>query len=283
MKRIILLAVLAFLPSPPSDADEAPRRPPLPSPRVPPAPGRASPFVASRPTPDRDPPAPGNARPKAGERVPPPTIRLGEKKETDKPCQKGAGIILPAKFRVKADRGRLTAVLTGALQSNSFYGLPSDCVATIQLVQEFEIIPGDPEDPRVMLALSGKIDGYVSGEHKGTGALRRADATVYPADGGTAVWLAFPPEHNPSDSAQRYVREEHPAPLTLTAGRYVLVANLVLETTARSAFRDHGAAVFAPSDPKSSWMFAEENPFEDANEEDFGFTIVLRTATPPPD
>ena len=104
-----------------------------------------------------------------------------------------SGVNPPAKFQVKASGGELTAVVTAAADSHAFFGIPSTTSSPIQLVQEFEIVPGDPHDPRVMLSFTGTLDGYVRSEKHSAAALRQADAAVYPVDGGPSISLGFTP------------------------------------------------------------------------------------------
>ena len=102
-------------------------------------------------------------------------------------------------------------------------------------------------------SLSAKLDGYLRSENRGAAGLRVADAAVHPAGGGPAVWLAFPPCQTSSDGMQRCEREAEPTSLTLPAGHYVLVANLVIETTTGGFLRSHAEAIFSPGRREGSW------------------------------
>jgi hypothetical protein len=286
MKRALMLTVLACGllargPSPRTDAVEAPASPPLPSPTVPPGADRPSPIPLPLAIPDRG-PVEGQAKGKPAKKKPAaPKIRLGEKHETDTPTGHGPGQIPAGKIQVKADGGKLKAVLTASASSHCFFGIPSTSVESLQLVQEFEIVPGDEGDPRVEISLSGKLDGYVRSELRSSASLRLADASVYPACGGPSLWLAFPPCCASGTSSARCEQETRSPPLTVTTGRYVLVMNLVLETTAANLFRGHAEAVFAPGRQPGRWTSPIENPFEDVEADDFGLTVLLRTASPP--
>src|SRR4051812_16606087 len=177
MTRALLLAVLACAPASRTVAFEAPASPPLPYPMVPPVADRPAPAAREKPKPK------AKAKPSA------PTIRLGEKHEADHPSGHGAGQIPPGRIQVKAVGGKLMTLLNGSASSHCFFGVPSISVESIQLVQEFEIVPGSDGDPMVEVALSGKIDGYVRSELKSSASLRVADATVYSLEGGPSVWL----------------------------------------------------------------------------------------------
>ena len=63
----------------------------------------------------------------------------------------------------------------------------------------------------------------------------------------------------------------------------VLQPMLVLETTAENILRGHAEAVFAPGRREGTWSSSIENPFEDLDGKDFGFGVVLRTASPQSD
>ncbi len=219
-----------------------------------------------------------------------PLIVPGELKETFESHQKGAGMILAGKSQVKVDGGKLTAVLTDSVQSNAFYGLKSHCVGPLQMVQEFEIVPGELTNLQVELALSARIDGFLRTEYNGAAMVRVADAAVYPEGGGPTLWVAFPSYGNACDNSEcgdlegtavRVEQEVESPPLVLPVGKFILVANLVLETNGGHGVRNHAVAVFAPRDPKTVWMFAEEIPFEEEiDEKKFGLTITLKASTP---
>jgi hypothetical protein len=211
-----------------------------------------------------------------------PTIRLGEKQETQNPDWSGAGEIPKGEINAKVEANELATFLSGEAYAHSFAGHHARSLASIQLVQEFDIVPGDPEDPRVMLTLGGKLDGYLRSECKGTACLRLADAAVYPACGGPTLGLSFPPSCSSGNGSHRCEAEAQSPSLMLLAGRYVLVVRLVLETTADGLFRGHGEAVFAPGTREGTWT-SKDNPPPELEGEDFGFAVTLRADAPPPD
>jgi hypothetical protein len=153
-------------------------------------------------------------------------------------------------------------------------------VASLQLVQEFEIVPGDEADPRVSLALSGKIECYVRSETRGMALLRQADAAVYSQGGGPAVWLNFPGCQASGTDVRRCSGEFEVPPLTLPSGRYALVVTLVLETATDGPLRGHSVAVFATGFNAGRWT-SPDAVLDDLDEEALGLAVTVKT-TPPP-
>jgi hypothetical protein len=278
MKRALMLAVLACVPSLLAGAVEESSSPPVPSPTVPPELEAGSPLPSATALPE------GRPKPKAARKRPaPPKIRLGEKHESEHTHWTGVGLNTTGKTQAKADGSTLTAVLTGAADAHGFFGILSTSIATVQLVQEFDIVPGDPKAPWVLLSLSGKLEGYVRSESHAAASLRQADAVVYPASGGPAVWLAFPACCGVSDTSASPCKQQYEAPsVTMPAGHYVLVMNLVLEADADGLFRGHGVAVFAPRFHAGTWR-SEAAAVESLKEEDFGFAVTLKATAPPSD
>src|SRR5262249_22807164 len=142
-------------------------------------------------------------RPQPKKKSGPPRIVLGEKTESDHPIWKGAGVNSAAKFQVKASGASLEVLVTAAADSHAFWGVPSVTVSPIQFVQEFEIVPGRPDDPGVMLTFSGKLDGYIRTEKHSAAALRVAEAVIYPVGGGPSISLGFTPASASEGSASR--------------------------------------------------------------------------------
>lgn len=282
MKRAILPALLACFPMSRGVAAEGPVNPPLPSPTVPPA--TVAPASVPIPIPEAIPAAPSRPAPAPRPRRVPPKIVLGEKQETDQPDWKGVGIIDKGKFTVKATPSRLTAVVAGAADSHSFYGVPSVSVSRLRLAQEFEIRPGVGPDPRASVTLSARLDGYIRVAPKGTACLKLAGAAIYPACGvGPPVGLSFPPHCVDCGPAVRCEAEDHTGALLMPPGPYLLVADLVLETSVNGPLRDQAEAIFAPGKRGGVWFYTaggEPGDFEE-DEKEFGLTVNVTVAPPP--
>ena len=276
MKSAIVVAVLACVTSSGIAAEGPPPQPPPPAPVVLPS-GAAGASVPAVPAlPDGDAPAVPKVRKKAKGK--PPKIRLGEKRERDTPEGRGAGYIPTSKADVKAVGGKLTAVLTGAAFSHSFFGAHSVSVSALQLVQEFEVVPGAPSDPLVRLSLSGKIDGYVRSEKHGAAGLRLANASVTPACGGPTLGVVFPPCRISDTSRERCRSAAEPTQLDLPPGKYVLVANLVLETDVDGILRSHAEAVFSPGNHYLGDWKSNDSEKPDVERKDFGLIVTLKAS-----
>ncbi len=276
MNRAVLLTLLACAASTGADSPPLPS-PPIPSPAVA-VTAAALPSAAPVETSTTAKVAAKEAR----KRPRAPTFRLGEKHESQEPDWTGAGEIPKGEVVAKVEENELVTFLGGEAYSHSFLGHHSRSLASIQLVQEFDILPGDPEDPRVLLTLGGKLDGYLRSETKGTACLRLADATVYPACGGPTLGVSFPPSSSSGNGSHRCEAETQSPSLLLLAGRYVLVVRLVLETNANGLFRGHAEAVFSPGGRAGTWT-SKDNPPPDLEGEDFGLAVTLRADAPVPD
>ncbi len=269
MKRTIMLVALSCVPPAWAVAGSAPQEPPAPFP----APPILAPALPER--------APGAVK-EGGHAIKrkPPTIRLGEKHEKDTPSWQGAGFITAGKTKVKAENGKLTASLTGAVFSHSFFGASSVSVGSLQLVQEFEIVSGAPDDPQVHLSLSGKLDGYVRTENDAAAGLRVASVSVNTASGVPAVWLKFASARVSNTSRLRCKSEAEPTEVLLPPGRYVLVADLVLDTAADGCFRSHAESIFAPGNHFLGTWKSANSPRPEIETDDFGLSITLKVAAP---
>ncbi|HWE38414.1 MAG TPA: hypothetical protein VG406_17715 [Isosphaeraceae bacterium] len=209
-----------------------------------------------------------------------PTITLGEKVEAIDPSWRGAGLVDLEKIEVEARRGTLTATLSGAAYAHSYLGKHSAGATTMHLVQPFAIDPGESKGGMVVLALSAKLDGYVRSVPQGAATLRRAGAAVYAAGGGPVAWLAFPAAATVDEGARRCKSSFDAPKVTLPAGRYVLVADLALDTTVEGICRGHAEAVFAPLVRRGTWDL-EAGPFAKVDSEDFGLTVTAAVSAPP--
>jgi hypothetical protein len=238
------------------------------------------PPLPPRPDPPAGKPAQDTAESHEGEESDgTPTIVLQEEDESIDPTWRGAGVVGQEKIDVKGRRSQFTVRMTGAAYAHCYIGVHSLAAPTLRLVQPFEVTPGDPKDPWVVLTLSGKIDGYIRSAPQGSACLRVASAAIYPDDGGPMLGLAFPPACISDEAALRCNREVQLPPWTVPAGRFVLVAELAFEAVAEGVFHGHAEAVFAPAARRSTWEH-KPGPFANVDAKDFGLTITLKVAAP---
>jgi hypothetical protein len=298
MNRVIILAWLGCA------AVARAEQPPLPSLPAP------TPVDAVATSPAPPPPAP-SARPgpsRARKKLPPPKIRLGKKQETQDPHWLGAGEIPKGEIVAKVEGNELMTYVSGEVFSHCFLCTHSLSLVTIELVQEFEIVPSDPQDPRVAVMLGSRIDGYLRSEQTGTACLRQADGVVYAVDGGSVLGVGFPPI-SVSGTTSRHCEGETQTPsLILPAGSYVIVVRLVLQTTADGLFRSHAESVFSPGSHDGTWVsrdnpppgqevgiaplitsssrggawVSKTNPPPKVESQNFGFAVSLVVDAPPP-
>ncbi len=285
MKDVMVPCVMTWVLTAPALAARAQPAPPMPSPSAPASTDRPpGPLPPPPLRPDERQPARTEAGRDGGETgsgLSRPTITLLDRSEAIDPAWRGAGVVELEKIEVKVREGRMTALLTGAAYAHCYIGRHSVGAPTLRLVQPFEVTPRDPRDPRVVMSLSGKLDGYVRSVPRGAACLRLADAAVYPAgaDSGPTSGLGFPPVCTTGSGAIRCERALEPPPMTVPAGRFVLVANLALEATVDGICNGHSEAVFAPAVRRATWDL-KAGPFANVEGKDFGLTITLKVAAP---
>ena len=210
-----------------------------------------------------------------------PTIKLGEKQENNDRHGHGAGYVDSGKFIVKAEGGRLSVVVNTSAYSHAFYGIRSETVSSAQIVQEFDLDPGDSSQSMAKVSLSAKLLGTIRTEGrdaKASAGVRVADAAIATCGGEPLVWVAFAPAGRSGNSSERDEREAEGGSAVLPAGRYILVANLVLETSVDACLRGHAEAVFAPPLEVMSWRTTNEEvepPKPPKGEEGFRFGFVV--------
>src|SRR5208337_1944819 len=163
------------------------------------------------------------------------TITLGGRDACVTPCTQN---------RARADGGTidvqtpspstLTVAMTGTPAADSFLGCTSTATQTFQLTQEFEIACSDPSITRVCLTLDSTLAGYVRSVRKAGAYVRLASASVSPASWtGPPLALDHPPLC--ASGTQGPLCNQHLPPVQgplMPLGRYTLVANFVLDTTA---------------------------------------------------
>ena len=145
----------------------------------------------------------------------------------------------------------LSATLTGTANAYAYVLCHSYAGALLHLEQELEVTPSDPKYGWVVLTMSVKVDGHLRTDINGGASLRMASATVQPAGGGEALGLALSPRQmGGMQGSQRVQEEASSTPQVVPAGRFLLVADFVVEATADHICKGHGEVDFAPIPPR---------------------------------
>jgi hypothetical protein len=209
-----------------------------------------------------------------------PQIVLGQASKGIDSHHRGAGVVALEKIEVSARRAGLKATLVGGVYAHAYAGRHSAAAATLRLEQPFEIIPRYADDPRATLMVEARLDGYLHSAVQGSAGLRAAAVAVF-AEGRPepVVAVALPPAGTVEESAVRCERTDHPPPLVVPTGRYVLVARLAVEAAADGVCRGHAESVFAPSIRRANWDF-NTDPFKDVDGKNFGLTVVIDAKAP---
>ena len=210
----------------------------------------------------------------------PPTITLKEKRENVKRERHGAANVFEGgKITVAARGNTLSATLTGTANAYAYVLCHSHAGALLHLEQEFEVTPSHPNDGWVVLTMSLKIDGHLRTDINGGASLTMASATIQPAGGGEALGLALPPRQmGGMQGAQRIQEEASSTPQVVPAGRFLLVADFVVEATADHICKGHGEVDFAPDSPEGVWAWSD--PVEKIDTKDFGLTVNVKAIMP---
>lgn len=270
MKRAVVLVVLACAPAPWAVADDMP---PMPAP-VAPAVERLQPTRSTNGAADS---------PRAGKSSAGPVIKLGQKQLKAVADGSGAGFVDEGEVTMEAKDGQMSAILNNAAYSHSFYGVPSQSVASIRLVQEFEIVAGDSRGSMITVSLSARLRATFRAERneKATAALRVADAAIAVPGGSPFLWLGFPPYQRCGPVSERFEQEGFAGSVLLPPGHYVLVANLRIETAVDSCLRGHAEVLFAPPAEGGTWKSAENPAPKPRKGEDhhFGFIIAVSASS----
>ena len=194
------------------------------------------------------------------------------------------------RMRARADGGIIdvqasgpntfTVTMTGTPAADSYLGCTSTATQTFHLVQEFEVACSDPSVQTVSLNLDSSLVGYVRSTRKATACVRLASATVAPQSwGGNPVALAHPP-HCVSGTQGRLCNQHLPpaqgSPMPL--GRFILVADFVLDATASGVCNAHAAADFSPDTTLPAEWVRMRDPFQGVAKKSFGFNFTVSTS-----
>lgn len=176
--------------------------------------------------------------------------------------------------------GALTVRMTGAPAADSYLGCTSSASQTFRLVQEFEVRCSDASVEAVALTLDSSLVGYVRSRRRADAGMRLARASVLPEGWtDTPLVLAHPPMCVSGDQAR--LCNQHLPPLEgppMPLGRYVLVADFVLDTTASGICNAHAAVDFSPDTALPVDWVRTRDPFQGASKKSFGFTLTLTAA-----
>ncbi len=196
------------------------------------------------------------------------------------------------RMRARADGGiievqasapnTLTVTMTGTGAADSYLGCTSTANQAFHLVQEFEVGCSDPSVQTVSLTLESSLIGYVRSARKAAACVRLASASITPESwNGNPVVLAHPP-HCASGTEARLCNQHLPLlkgpPMPL--GRFTLVADFVLDSTASGVCNAHAVADFSPDTTLPADWVRMRDPFQGVSKKSFGFTFSISTDPP---
>jgi hypothetical protein len=171
----------------------------------------------------------------------------------------------------------LMVAMTGTPAADSYLGCTSTSSQTFQLIQEFEIACSDSSITRVCLTLDSTLVGYVRSNRKAGAYVRLASASVSPA-----FWTGPPLaiNHPPfcASGTEARLCNQHLPPVQgppMPLGRYTLVANFVLDTTASGICNAHAVTDFSPDTSLPADWVRMRDPFQGASKKSFGFTLTV--------
>jgi hypothetical protein len=176
----------------------------------------------------------------------------------------------------------ITIALTGSPAADSYFGCTSTATQAFRLVQELEVTCSDPTASTVALALDSTLAGYVRSVRRAGASVRVAGVSLAPLSGGAPPLSLVHPPLSASGTDGKLCNQHLPpvqAPM-MPLGRYVLTADLVLDTTASGICNAHAVADFSPDTSLPAEWVRMRDPFQGASKKSFGFNVVL-TAGPP--
>jgi hypothetical protein len=221
--------------------------------------------------------------PKASARTPTYAITLGGRDACVTPCTRN---------RARADGGMidvqtsapaaLTVAMTGTTASDSYLGCTSTATQTFRLVQGFEVTCSDPSVRDVSLSLDSSLVGYVRSVRNAGACVRLARASVTPESwDSTPLVVAHPPLC--ASGTKGRLCNQHLPPVQgppMPVGRYTLVADFVLDTTASGVCNAHAVADFSPDTGLPAEWVRMRDPFQGVSKKSFGFTLTVSAAPP---
>ena len=176
----------------------------------------------------------------------------------------------------------LEAALTGTPAADSYMGCTSTATQTFRLVQEFDVSCSDPNERNVSFTLGSTLCGYVRSMRKAAAGVQLATASVIPSTETVAPLVLSHPVLGVSGTHGRLCNQQlppvHGPPMPL--GKFTLVADFVLDTSASGICNAHAVADFSPDTSLPADWVRMRDPFQGASKKSFGYTITL-TAGPP--
>lgn len=210
----------------------------------------------------------------------PPKIVLKEKKQSVKRDIHGAGNVFEGgRIVVTAQDNTMAAALVDTANAYAYALCHSHAGACLHLEQEFEVIPCVSGENAV-LTMMIKLDGHLRTDENGGATLKLASASVQPVGGGPVLALAVAPRTSvPGVRGVWRLKEDSKSnPVIVTPGRFILVADFVIEATADHFCNGHGEVDFAPDSPEGAWAWPD--PIEKVPTKDWGFTVWVQADTP---
>ena len=175
-------------------------------------------------------------------------------------------------------------VMSGSVAANAFLGQTSAATETFHLEQEFEIACSDSATCLVRLTLESSLTGFVRSKHKADACVKLASAKICVAgsdNGNNPLVVVHPPFCVEGDNGR--LCNQH-LPLIkvdkMPLGKYILIADFVLNCHAGGIADGHSAVDFSPSTSLPADWVRTRDPFQGVDKKDFGFKLVL-TADPP--
>jgi hypothetical protein len=176
----------------------------------------------------------------------------------------------------------LGVTMTGTPAADSYLGCTSAVTQTFHLFQEFEVSCSDPSIREASLTLDSTLTGYVRSVRRAGACVRLASASVTPISwDGTPLAIAHP-QLCVSGTEGRLCNQHLPAvqspPMPL--GRFVLVADFVLDATASGVCNAHAAADFSPDTTLPTEWVRTRDPFQGVSKKSFGFAFSVSASAP---
>jgi len=176
----------------------------------------------------------------------------------------------------------LSATMTGTPAADSYMGCTSTAKETFHLVQDLEITCSDPSVRLVSLTLDSTLVGYVRSSRKAAACVRVASASLVPeAWEGPPLALAHPPLCVSGTEAR--LCNQHLPPVQgppMPLGRYILIADFVLDVTASGICNAHAVADFSPDTTLPADWVRMRDPFQGVSKKAFGFALAITPAAP---
>jgi hypothetical protein len=176
----------------------------------------------------------------------------------------------------------LTVTMTGTTAADSYLGCTSTATQSFHLVQEFEVTCSDPTIQSVTLTFESSLVGYVRSARKAGASVKLASASVVPESwAGSPVTLAH--QSLSCSGTQAHLCNQHLPPLQgppMPLGRFTLVADFVLDTTASGICNAHAVADFSPDTTLPADWVRMRDPFQGVSKKAFGFSFSLSAGAP---